>query len=141
MPLLGAGLIVRDLLHYVCHYRIIIDRSNPKLFSSFLFPHHGGINAATEITKHNYITFTHDSTLNITAPNSAADANADTSDTGIICPPISMRQIAFKQVVGNKRILHFDEFNQRSPVNQQLYRGSTMFLYGAKAKCIHNGSL
>lgn len=136
----GAGFIVRDLLHYVRHYRIIIGRTNSKLFPPFLFPHHVGINAATEITKHNYIAFTHDSTLDITAPNSAADANADTPDAGIIFPPIPMRQIAFKQIVGNERILHFDEFNQRPPVNQQLYRGSTMFLYGAKAKCIHNGS-
>src|SRR5829696_7830222 len=94
--LLGAGLIISDLSHNVCDYRIVINRSNPKLFLLFLFLCHMRVYAATKITKHNYTAFTHDSTLDITAPNSAADTNADTSDTRIIYSPIPKRQIALE---------------------------------------------
>ena len=95
------------------------------------------IDAAAKITEHDYVTLAHDSTLNITASNIAADTNGDTSDTRIIFPPIPKRQIALEQVIGNKCVFRSDNPGERLPVNQQLYRGSTMFLYGAKAKRIH----
>jgi hypothetical protein len=141
MPLLDAGLVVHNHLHDAYKDGVVIHCGDPKLFSALFFPLMSWIDAAAKITEHDYIAFTNDSTLDIAAPDSAADADADTSDTGIIYPPIPERQIALKQVIRNKGVFKSDNSGERLPVNQQLYRESSMSFRGTKAKSIHNVSI
>jgi hypothetical protein len=89
--LFGASLISQDLLHYICYHRIIIDGSNPKLFSILIFLWEFGIHTTAEITKYNYIALVHDPTLGSTTPTLTTDTYADDFDTRIIFSPITKR--------------------------------------------------
>jgi hypothetical protein len=137
MPLLDAGLVVRNFLHYICKNRVVIDSSNTKLSFVFSFPLMFWIDAAAKITEHDYVTLAHDPALRVTTSDSAADTNGDTSDTRIILPPRPERQIALEQVIRNKCVFRSDNPGERLPVNQQLYRESSMSFRGTKAQRIH----
>ena len=137
MPLLDAALVVRNFLHYICKDGVVIDSSNPKLSPVFSSPLMFWIDAAAKITEHDYVTLAHDPALGVTTSNSAADTNGDTSDTRIILPPRPEWQIALEQVIGKKGVFKSDKPGERLPVNQQLYRESSMSFRGTKAKGIH----
>src|SRR5215204_1487736 len=93
MPLLDAGLVVRNFLHYICKNRVVIDSSNTKLTFVLSFPLLFWIDAAAKITEHDYLTLAHNPAFGVITSNIAADTNGDTSDTRIIFPPIPKRQI------------------------------------------------
>jgi hypothetical protein len=137
MPLLDAGLVVRNFLNDARKNGVVIDSSNPKLSPVVSSPLMSWIDAAAKITERDYVTLTHDPALGVTTSNSAADTDGDTSDTRIIASPISKRQIVLEQVIGNKCVFISDKPSERLPVNQQLYRESSMSFHGTKAKRIH----
>jgi hypothetical protein len=115
--LFGAVFIVRNFIHYASDDRIVIVRCNSELFPLLIFLREFGIHTTAKITEHHYIALPHDSTLGRTTSSVTADTYADAFDTGVICSPISKRQIALEIVIRNKCITQIHKLNKRLPVN------------------------